>query len=114
MKRNQIISSAIIISAAVAGTAFATTEIENDAQAVLGAKFSLAQAVSVAEQHVKGRAAAAEFEKSSGKLVYEVEVVVGSKVFDIEVDGMTGQVADVSEDSNDIEKDGGEDESESN
>lgn len=108
MNRNQIISAAIVGVAAIASTAFATTNVENDAHAVTGAKLSLTQAVTIAEQHLKGRAASAEFEKSSGKLVYEVEVVAGPKVFEVEVDGMTGQVGKISEDSNDSDKEDGD------
>ncbi len=105
MNRNQIISVIIVGVAAIAGTAFARTNVENDAHAVTGAKLSLTQAVTIAEQQLKGRAASAEFEKSGGKLIYEVEVVAGGKVFEVEVDGMTGQVGAISEDSNDGEKD---------
>lgn len=107
MNRNQIISASLVGIAAIAGTAFATTNVENDAQAVLRAKLSLTQAVGIAEQHLKGRAASAEFEQSRGKLIYEVEVVVGPKVYEVEVDGMTGKVGTVSEDAND--KDDGDD-----
>ena len=48
MNRNRIISCAIIVVAAIAGTALATNKIENDAKAVLGAKLSLTQAISIA------------------------------------------------------------------
>ena len=104
MNRNRIISCAIALAAAIAGTALATNKVENDAQAVLGAKLSLTQAISIAEQHVKGRAASAEFEKSGTRHFYDVEVVAGSKVFDIEVDGMTGKVGKVAEDVSDAEE----------
>lgn len=109
MNRNQIISASLIGVAALAGTAFATTNVENDALAVTGAKVSLTQAVTIAEQHLKGRAASAEFEQSSGRLLYEVEVVAGPKVFEVEVDGMTGKVGKISEDSNDSDKEDGDD-----
>ncbi len=109
MNRNQIISVSLVAVAAVAGTAFATTNVENDAHAVIGAKVSLTQAVTIAEQHLKGRAASAEFEQSSGRLLYEIEVVAGPKVFEVEVDGMTGKVGKISEDSNDSDKEDGDD-----
>jgi uncharacterized membrane protein YkoI len=109
MNRNQIASAVIVLVAAVAGTAFATTGDKNDAHSVLGAKLTLNQAVSAAEQHLKGRAASAEFESSSGKLLYEVEVVAGAKVFEVEVDGMTGQIGKVTEDSKDSDEDEGDD-----
>lgn len=109
MNRNQIISACLVGVAAIAGTAFATTNVENDAHAVIGAKVPLSQAVTIAEQHLKGRAASAEFEQSSGKLLYEVEVVAGPKVFEVEVDGMTGRVGKISEDSIDSDKEDGDD-----
>ena len=101
MNRNQKASFAIIAVAAIAGTAYATTTIENDAQLAVHAKTSLGQAVAIAEQHAKGRAARAEIEQSDKGLVYEVEVVAGPKVFDIEIDATTGEVIKVSEDGND-------------
>lgn len=63
MNKNRIISCAIVLAAAIAGAALAANKADNDAQAVLAAKLSLTQAVSIAEQHVKGRAASAKFEK---------------------------------------------------
>lgn len=109
MNRNQIISASVVGVAALAGTAFATTNVDNDAHAVTGAKVSLTQEITIAEQHLKGRAASAQFEQSSGRLLYEVEVVAGPKVFEVEVDGMTGQVGKISEDSNDSDKDDSDD-----
>lgn len=101
MNRNQKASLAVIAAAAIAGAAYATTTIENDAKLALQAKTSLGQAVATAEQHAKGRAARAEIDQSDKGLVYEVEVVAGPKVFDIEIDATTGEVIKVSEDAND-------------
>lgn len=109
MNRNKIISASLVGVAALAGTAYATTNVENDAHAVIGAKVSLTQAVAIAEHHLKGRAASAEFEQSDGKLRYEVDVVAGPTVLEVEVDGMTGQVGKISEDSNDSDKEDGGD-----
>lgn len=105
MNGNRIISCTIALAAAIGSTALATTKMDNDAQSVLEAKVSLVQAVLIAEKHVKGRAANAEFEKSGAKRFYDVEVVAGSKVFDIGVDGMTGKVGKVAEDVSDAEDD---------
>ncbi len=109
MNRNQIISASLVAVAALAGTAFATTTVENDAHAVTGAKVALTQAITIAEQHLKGRAASAKFEQSSGRLFYEIEVVAGPKVIEVEIDGMTGKVGKISEDSNDSDKEDADD-----
>lgn len=71
---------------------------ENDALAVLQAKVSLTQAIAAAEQHAGGKAAKAEFEHSRQGPVYEVEVVAGTKVFDIKVNADKGSVISSVED----------------
>jgi len=106
MNRSQKASLAILAMALIAGAAVATTTKENDAHLAAQTKTSLAQAVATAEHHVKGRATSAELERSQGRLVYEVEVVTGPKVFDIEIDATTGTVENVSEDA--IDSDVGE------
>lgn len=76
---------------------------EDDALAVSQAKFTLAQAVTTAEQHVQGRASRAEYERNNGVWAYDVEVVSGQKVFDVKVDANTGAVLASNEDKGDHE-----------
>lgn len=103
MSRNTKLS--ILVAAALAGggsAAYAAkTGAENDAMAITAAKVSLAQAVTAAEQHVKGRAARAEYEHSKHGWVYDVEVVTGTKVFDVKVDANKGTVIASAEDKMD-------------
>ena len=72
--------------------AWAAARTENDALAAASAKVSLTPAISVAEQHAAGKATKAEFERGKQGPLYEVEVVSGSKVFDVRVDAEQGTV----------------------
>lgn len=79
----------------------------NDAGPVGSAKVSLDAAVAVAEKHVQGKAARAEYEKQKGgQWVYDVEVVAGAKVFDVKVDADKGTVIASNEDQADADDDG--------
>ncbi len=64
----------------------------NDALAIGQAKVSLMQAIAVAEQRTGGKASKAEYEKTQGGWVYDVEVVNGTDVSDIRVDADAGTV----------------------
>ncbi|HMO44708.1 MAG TPA: PepSY domain-containing protein [Rubrivivax sp.] len=65
---------------------------ENDALAIANARIPLVQAIAAAEQHAGGKAAKAEFEHSRQGWVYEVEVVAGTRVLDVQVSAETGAV----------------------
>ena len=96
---------AVTIAAAGSMAYAATGAMQNDAVAIATAKTSLIQAITVAEQHVGGKAMQAEYEKSKQGWVYEVEVVNGTKVFDVRVDADKGTVISSAEDKADHEKD---------
>lgn len=99
--------SLLAVAIAAAGTvAYASTgSMENDAMAIAKAKISLAQAVTVAEQHANGKAARAEYEQSKQGWVYDVEIVSGTKVFDVKVDADKGTVISSAEDKADHDDD---------
>ena len=99
--------SLLAVAIAAAGTvAYAANgSIENDAMAIANAKIPLAQAVTTAEQHVNGKAARAEYENSKQGWVYDVEVVSGTKVFDIKIDAVKGTVISSAEDKADRDDD---------
>lgn len=83
------------LAAAAGGVAFASSGSgENDAAADLAkSRISLPQAITVAEQHVRGRAAGAELESEDGMTVYEVEVVAADRtVHEVKVDALSGKV----------------------
>lgn len=74
----------------------------NDARSLDQAKISLSQAIASAEQHVGGQAAKAEFDNSTKHgLVYEVEVVKGTKIYDVKIDAQSGKVISSVEDMED-------------
>jgi uncharacterized membrane protein YkoI len=78
---------------------------ENDALSITKAKISLAQAVAIAEQHANGKALHAEYENSRQGWVYDVEVVSGTKVFDVRVAADRAAVISSAEDKADRDDD---------
>ena len=64
-----------------------------------------------AEQHVGGKASSAEYEHEHGRWVFEVEVVKGSEVMDVEVDPTSGKVLSAANDKvdqgDDADREGG-------
>jgi uncharacterized membrane protein YkoI len=97
---------ATVLAAGGATAYAATASSENDAQAINHAAISLTQAVAAAEQqHPGAKASRAEFEhsKKSG-WVYDVEVVNGAQVFDVQVDAQQGTVVSSVEDKADHER----------
>ena len=83
-------ASAVVVLAS-AGVFAATS---NDALFAPAAAISPAQATAAAEQHVAGKAVRADYEKQTirGPWAYDVEVAVGSQVFDVWVDATTGAI----------------------
>jgi Predicted membrane protein len=99
-----ILVSSLFVSAGV----FATQAINNDATIDAStAKISLTQAINVAEQHTAGKATRADLEHHKGILSYDIEVLNGTKVFDVKVDAAKGTVISSNEDKRD--EDDGED-----
>ena len=79
----------------------------NDALSGPPAAISLSQAVTAAEQHLTGKATRAEYEQSRvrGQWIYDVEVIVSAKVFDVRVDPTTGSILLSQEDRADQDDD---------
>ena len=101
MKQIIYLAGMATLIASTAGIAYAATSAENDALALESAKINMTQAVAAAEQHVGGKAVHADFEKHNGLWVFEVEVVKGKKVMDVNVDASSGKVIAAVEDKND-------------
>lgn len=101
MSHHKKLSILAIALTAVGTAAYATKGMENDALAITQAKIPLAQAVTTAEQHIKGRALHAEYEQTRKGWLYDVEVVSGNKVFDVKVDANNGTVIASTEDTTD-------------
>ena len=101
MRRStQLALSASALAAVVSAGVFAANVSQNDAVPAAQAKVSIVDAISAAERHVGGKAARAEYERSAkpGEWVYDIEVVVGSKVFDVKVDANSAAVLSSAED----------------
>ncbi len=100
--RKSIILATLALASAAAGVSvYAAGQQGNDARVITGAKVSLAQAVTAAEQHIGGNASKAEVESHNGKLVYDVEVVKGPQVFDVKISPDQGTVIASAEDKAD-------------
>ncbi len=83
---------AALIATGAAAAYGANGNRENDAMSIVHAPVTLAQAVTAAEQHVHGKAARAEYEKSKQGWVYDVEVVSDGNAYDVRVDANKGTV----------------------
>jgi uncharacterized membrane protein YkoI len=101
MKHKFYMAALAALSATAIGTAYAAKSAENDALAINGAKISMTQAVTAAEQHVGGKASRAEYERHKGQWVFDVEVVKDTKVTDVKVDPASGSVIAATEDKTD-------------
>ena len=99
-----VLAASAAIMLASAGVLAAAS---NDARSGPPAAISLSQAVIAAEQHVTGKATRAEYEqtRARGQWVYDVEVVVGAKAYDVRVDATTGSVVSSAEDATDGDDD---------
>ncbi len=105
MTRFKKLSLLTLALTALGTVAYAAKGMEHDTVAILTAKIPLVQAVTTAEQHVNGKATHAEYEYSKQGWVYDVEVVSGTKVFDVKVDADKGTVMSSAEDVADRDDD---------
>ena len=90
-----------VLSLTAVGAAFAANSADNDALGIAEAKISLTQAVTAAEQQVGGKASSADYERHQDQWVFEVEVVNGNQIMDVQVDPSSGKVLAVAEDQAD-------------
>ena len=81
--------------------AYAAKGMDNDAMSITNARIPLGRAVAIAEEYVHGKATRAEYEHSKPGWVYDVEVISGTRVFDIKVDADQGTVIASAEDKTD-------------
>ena len=85
----------VAMGLAFSGIALADKE---DTKRLGEAKITLTEAITIAEQHQKGRAYEAGLEDDSFSPEYEVSVVVGDKTYEVNVDAVSGEVGKVRED----------------
>ena len=102
MKRMTYLATVVALSFFGAiGSSYAAMANENDALPVTASQISLVQAIAAAEEYVGGIASRAEYEQEKGQGVFEVEVVKGTSVMDVVVNGRNGKVISAHEDTND-------------
>jgi uncharacterized membrane protein YkoI len=77
---------------AALATVYVHRVAEDEAAAIAKASVSLAEAVSIAEKHVGGKAVRAQYADQHGQWVFEIEVVKGKGAMDVTVDAATGKV----------------------
>ena len=103
MNKQEVFIIGVLCAIALAGVLYSNDstvvamndDISSEKTALAHAKVGLAQAISIAERQVQGKASKAQLENVNGTVVYDVEVIHGNKVEDVKVDGKTGKVLDV-------------------
>lgn len=111
----------VAIVALVGGASIAGAEEDDDGKLSLDglaaelakAQITLSAACKTAEDAAKGKAFAAEFEVEDGKVLYDVFVLVPGtppKLFEVEVDAVTGKVIEIEEEGDDDDGDDDEEE----
>jgi len=93
------------VLASAGAVAYAAQTMDNDVLAITQAKIPMTQAITVAEQHARGKAARAEYEHTKAGWAYDVEVVSGAKVYDVKVHADKGTVISSVEDKADQDDD---------
>jgi uncharacterized membrane protein YkoI len=73
----------------------------NDIKLLTEAKITLSQAIHQAEKSQDGQAIEASLDDDSFKPAYEVSVVRDGKIFDVQVDALSGEVLGAREDVDD-------------
>lgn len=89
-----------VLSAALTGLFFAgVAQADRDDIRLLGeTKVSLMEAIAIAEKHQNGRAYEAGIDDDSFSPLYEVSVVTADdRMYELDVDGVTGEVSNVRE-----------------
>lgn len=71
---------------------------KNEAKRLAETKISLTEAIAIAEKSQGGQAYDASLDDDGLGLNYEVDVVVGDKTFEVEVDAVSGEVGKIKED----------------
>lgn len=93
----------ITFIAAGVGIAISTVALADreDIARLAEAQISLVQAIEIAEQHQGGKAFEATLDDDSFTPEYEVDVVVENRIYEVTVDGVSGEVRGVREDHDD-------------
>lgn len=98
MVRSKLIPATAVAIIALSGVAAALaasgkTEDDKEISAMLGAKTTLPQAISAAEQETGGRAMKVNIEHEKGAYLYEIKAVSKDRATEVFVDPTTGKIA---------------------
>jgi uncharacterized membrane protein YkoI len=83
------------------GSATAALADREDLRLYSEAKINLTKAIEAAERHQGGQAIGAKLDDDSFKPAYEVSVVKDNRIFDVQVDAVSGEVVGSREDMDD-------------
>ena len=99
---NTYLKPVTIVIAAIAAAASAVAFADrDDALRLAETQITLIQAIEIAEAHQGGRAFEATLDDDSFTPEYEVDVAVDDRIYEITVDGVSGEVRRVREDHDD-------------
>ncbi|POP52265.1 peptidase M4 [Zhongshania marina] len=89
-----------IVSTAFTGLLFSGIVLadKEDIHLLEQTKISLTEAITIAENKQKGRAYEASLDDDSFSPRYEIGVIAADKIYELEVDGVSGEVLGVRED----------------
>lgn len=92
------LAALLVGGTATAGLAMADVE---DAKSLAEAKITLIDAIEAAETHTSGKAFEAQIEDDSFSPEFEIGVVAENVVYEVRIDGETGEVMSSREDHDD-------------
>ena len=104
---NKKFKTAVISGAMIGALSFAATpayagwfdfDDDLDAEKVATVKIDMVQALQTVQRQSTGRVVSAELEEDDDKLVYEIEIMRGSKIMEVKVDAFTGAIIEREED----------------
>jgi uncharacterized membrane protein YkoI len=92
-----------VLFAATAGLLLSGAAVadRDDIRALADTRISLVEAIEIAQAHQGGIAYEAKLDDDSFTPEYEVEVVLDDRIYEVTVDGVTGEVRKVKEDHDD-------------
>jgi len=96
----KICNKHVIVPTALAGLLFSGIVLadKEDIHLLEQTKISLTEAIGIAESHQKGRAYEASLDDDSFSPRYEISVIAENKIYELEVDGVSGEVLSTRED----------------
>lgn len=90
--KTALIAMLCVLIAIQSYDAYQVRTAENNAMAINSANISLTQAIIIAEQHIRGKAASADYEHSQDGRIYKINVLSYATLFDVVIDADNGLV----------------------